>query len=64
MSTLIKGYLFGFFLFEIESMSKMSLDPCKMPNEKINIKPSMISKSPDNIEVNQSPTKLSSIDIL
>jgi hypothetical protein len=46
------------------SISNISLDPCKIPNENIKIKPKKISDSSGRMEVIHKPKKLRNIDKL
>ncbi len=51
-------------MFENVCMRSKSLDPCKIPNEKIKKKPNMISVFPEKMEVTHRPTKLNIIEKL
>ncbi|GAA4270403.1 hypothetical protein GCM10022257_25040 [Hyunsoonleella aestuarii] len=48
----------------IELISKISFEPCKIPNEKIKINPKIISSFPETIEDIHNPKKLNTIDKL
>lgn len=48
----------------MELISRISLDPCNIPNEKIKINPKIVSKLSGNKEVTHNPKKLSTIEKL